>query len=298
MDQKTLDKELFKALNQNDVDGVKKALEKGASGNAVTKKGATPLMIVSKMNRFSMPIIELADLLIEAGADVNYINKKGFTVVSNMMKSAVSELIFLRHLIENHGVNVNQTVKIKEDGELKEFSLLEFAYMNSIDKELVKLLKENGAKSLSSDSSMEEGFNFRYDIMDKGFREHGIYDIISGFKEDSETASDRVPDLLYALQQYIFDEKYLEANDYISEIEEIIKNYGDGRDRLIFMFLKASVFSCVNIGTSSIVSEIKEALEEKNDLRWDFDQTVKKIESSNLREDLKQKLLSLTDLFL
>ncbi|MCP3925408.1 MAG: hypothetical protein GY714_22775 [Desulfobacterales bacterium] len=178
MDQKYLDKLLFNALNSNDIEGIKDALEKGANGNVETKKGATPLMILSKLNHNSIPLIELADCLIEAGADVNYINKKGFTVLSNMMKSAFVEINLFSHLIKKHNADINQTVKIKQDGELKEFSLLEFAYMNSLDKSIIEFLESLGAKKLFDSDELKESFESRYEIMDKGFRDSGIYDII------------------------------------------------------------------------------------------------------------------------
>ncbi len=104
---------------------VKLLLAKGADPNAVNRyKKETPL--------FNAGSLEIAEALIEAGADVNALNAKGGNVLFNMKDSEIN----IVKLLIDKGINVNVADR---NGYTP---LMNAAYMNY---ELVKMLIEAGA---------------------------------------------------------------------------------------------------------------------------------------------------------
>ena len=76
MTQEELNKKLFDAVENNDIDGVKEALSLGADVNAVDDYGNTALISACMWG-----YTNIVELLLEYGADINIKNNKGLTAL-------------------------------------------------------------------------------------------------------------------------------------------------------------------------------------------------------------------------
>lgn len=66
-----LKKQLFNAIEQNDIAEVKKLLEQNVDVNETNKRGETPLHVAAKATENQDKAAEIATVLIAAGADIN-----------------------------------------------------------------------------------------------------------------------------------------------------------------------------------------------------------------------------------
>lgn len=78
---------LYSATIQADIEGIKKALAEGADINRQSDNGYTALMWASTYSNRS-PYDEVAEFLINAGADVNISAKDGATAILDAAESS------------------------------------------------------------------------------------------------------------------------------------------------------------------------------------------------------------------
>ena len=94
-----MENDIIKLTRNNDIEGVRKAIEKKVNVNIQDEYGCTALIIAIWWGR-----IEIAELLIEKGADVNIQNKYGDTAL--MIATISYEARIAKQLIEK-GADVN-----------------------------------------------------------------------------------------------------------------------------------------------------------------------------------------------
>ncbi|MCP3925475.1 MAG: leucine-rich repeat protein [Desulfobacterales bacterium] len=118
--------------------------------------------------------------------------------------------------------------------------------------------------------------------------------------EDLDTAVEVDPDnlstYLDTLEMYITTESYREGFAYIEKHGDHVLSIGNNRDKLLFLYLKATVFICLNMGIESFEDEIKKNAKEGLDLEWYFGHTRNWLKESKLMEDKKDKIEEITDL--
>jgi predicted nucleic acid-binding Zn-ribbon protein len=130
IDNSEINKELYKACSQGNVENVKLLLDKGVDVNAKDTEGWTVLMYASEYGH-----TEIVKLLLESGADVNAKTEYGNTALICASVNGYTEIV--KMLLEA-GADVN--VK-SECG----YTALMYASEDG-HKDMVKLLLENGAK--------------------------------------------------------------------------------------------------------------------------------------------------------
>ncbi|MCP3925476.1 MAG: tetratricopeptide repeat protein [Desulfobacterales bacterium] len=111
-----------------------------------------------------------------------------------------------------------------------------------------------------------------------------------------EVEPDNLSTYLDALEMYITTESYREGFAYIEKHGDHVLSIGNNRYKLLFLYLKATVFICLNMGIESFEDEIKKIAKEGLDLEWYFGHTRNWLEESELMQDKKDKIEELTDL--
>lgn len=123
-------KNIFDAINNNDLSSVKKIIASGGNVNAINKSGMTALIVASEKGN-----IEIVRELINAGANVNGANSVGWTALMGASFEGNAEVV--KELI-NSGANINAFgIKYKNT-----------ALMQAIrgkNPEIVKILVDSGA---------------------------------------------------------------------------------------------------------------------------------------------------------
>ena len=123
-------KNIFDAINNNDLSSVKKIIASGGNVNAINKSGMTALIVASEKGN-----IEIVRELINAGANVNGTNSVGWTALMGASFEGNAEVV--KELI-NSGANINAFgIKYKNT-----------ALMQAIrgeNPEIVKILVDSGA---------------------------------------------------------------------------------------------------------------------------------------------------------
>lgn len=123
-------KNIFDAINNNDLSSVKKIIMAGGNVNAINKSGMTALIVASEKGN-----IEIVRELINAGANVNGANSVGWTALMGASFEGNAEVV--KELI-NSGANINAFgIKYKNT-----------ALMQAIrgeNPEIVKILVDSGA---------------------------------------------------------------------------------------------------------------------------------------------------------
>lgn len=123
-------KNIFDAINNNDLSSVKKIIMAGGNVNAINKAGMTALIVASEKGN-----IEIVRELINAGANVNGTNSVGWTALMGASFEGNAEVV--KELI-NSGANINAFgIKYKNT-----------ALMQAIrgeNPEIVKILVDSGA---------------------------------------------------------------------------------------------------------------------------------------------------------
>lgn len=118
-------------------------------------------------------------------------------------------------------------------------------------------------------------------------------DLNRAIEEDPENISI----YLDTTELYITTECYKDGYKYVTRHEEKISKTGNGRDKLLFLYLKAILCVCLNISIESFEGELTELSKEDFNLEWNFSHTEKWLETSGLREDKKEKIEELNELF-
>jgi ankyrin repeat protein len=85
---KNINEKLLEAVRLNEIEEVKKLIEKGADVNVVDEYGATALYWASYKGHS-----EIVKILIEAGADVNVVNRDGETALYWTSSWGYSEIV-------------------------------------------------------------------------------------------------------------------------------------------------------------------------------------------------------------
>ncbi|MFT5442042.1 MAG: ankyrin repeat protein [Myxococcota bacterium] len=114
---------LYYAINKRDTHSVRTLIENGSSVKG-TDKSAPPIIFAAGMHN-----VEVVRLLVEAGADVNAVNKKnGFTPLYQSVRSGPEMVKFLLDKGAKNGVSDNQGItpldKAKESGDEEAIKLL------------------------------------------------------------------------------------------------------------------------------------------------------------------------------
>jgi ankyrin repeat protein len=106
---------LFKAVNDNNLDKVKEALDKGADVNAKTNvgydAGSTALLIASYKGH-----TKIVEMLLAAGADVHAKDKWGFTALIKPSESEIVEMLLAAGADVNAKNNWGYTALIMSSG--------------------------------------------------------------------------------------------------------------------------------------------------------------------------------------
>lgn len=96
-----------------DLDGVRRELEQGVPVDVADDEGCTPLMQATKSSLAELPMLQL---LLEAGADVNYRDENGYSPLLNLAHSphGSERLLPMMELLIRHGADVNFPSKYGE----------------------------------------------------------------------------------------------------------------------------------------------------------------------------------------
>jgi ankyrin repeat protein len=95
-------KDIFNAINNNDIVAVKKSIKAGADVNAKNICGNTPLIEACMIDNY-----EIAEVLIEAKADVNAESDLGYTA---MMEAYINKNIKIIKLLMLNGADYNKEI--------------------------------------------------------------------------------------------------------------------------------------------------------------------------------------------
>ena len=96
------ERKLLKATKRGDLDTVKECIKKHVKVNIEDRRGNTPLHYACNCSN-----IEMADLLIKAGANVNKKNRQGFTPISSAL-FVKDDIQVAKKLVDSYRVDLNK----------------------------------------------------------------------------------------------------------------------------------------------------------------------------------------------
>ena len=127
---------LYSATIQADIEGIKKALAEGADINRQSENGYTALMWASTYSNRS-PYDEVAEFLINAGADVNISAKDGTTAILDAAESSEE----ITKLLIEKGADINAR---RDDGRGIFTSVIFGILMGTVDLEFAEFILSKG----------------------------------------------------------------------------------------------------------------------------------------------------------
>ena len=142
------DRHLFDALENNDLEQMRVAIESGANVNVQNRRGTSPLIFLAK--GYYYPNAEIVDLLLTNNADPNLQDRGGETALH--WAAAKGYLEIVKKLLESENIDINIT---KIDGRNALHSIFDEEDLFDLEhvETIIKLLIEKGININETDNS-------------------------------------------------------------------------------------------------------------------------------------------------